>query len=299
MSKYTKELESFFPVKMVEGDGLPQVDGYKFFKTKGGSPLFEIGKCETNKNLQQTIKQLIEEINYNEVILKNLKVESGKFMDKDEFMYYFNNSVSFIIYQIFGINITNLHVLPHTELTANQFYTTVLKYPDQYIKELELMLDNIKNSDPAGVCYMKSNVRSPYRLHANYSLDINMRTMFTEFTTECQKFIHLPSSNNTNLYKFYSGGSVFTRLIFELSESCVKNFFVTLHSEMKTSTYRIIKCPTQIDNKFLSNLTVLVHKKPKSNEYTPLNYRNFGKADENKCTGGHSNDISVAISKLN
>jgi hypothetical protein len=299
MSKYTKELESFFPVKMIESEDLPKVDGYKFFKTKGDNPLFEIGECDTKKNLQQTINHLITEIKDNEVILKNLKVESGKFMDKDEFMYYFNNSVSFIIYQIYGINITNLHVLPHTELTANQFYTTVLKNRDKYIKELKLVINNIKKSDPASVCFMKSNVRSPYRLHANYSSDINIEQMFIEFTTECQKFMLLPSSNNTNLYNFYRGESVFTRLIFELSESCIKKFFVTLHSKMKISTYRIIKCPTQIDNKFLSNLTVLLHKQPKTNDYTPLNYKNFGKADETKCTSGHSNDISVAISKLN
>jgi hypothetical protein len=296
MTYYQKSLQNIFPVKMVEGTNIPIVEGIKFFKTQSDISLYENYRSQKN-NLEFTVKELIREIVGDERLSKELKTESGKFIDTDDFLYYFNNSISFIIYQIHGINITNLLMLPYAELTANQFYEKALKNSSGYIDKLNLLIKFYSNPKPTNECFAKSMLKSPYRLNGNYNYLTQMKEKFEKFSNGCQKFIKSPSSNNTNLEAFFGGEKNFTRLVFEASESCVRNFFDTLHREMKIND-SIIKCPKQINNKFLSNHTVLHYKNPHLNTYTPLNYLSFGKVKPIKCTGKNHQFISDAIKEL-
>ena len=298
MTNLIKALISIFPIKRVDDFSQKHVVDYKYFLTQNDIELFERGAEDTPSNLQSTLTALVDVISQNEVLKKYLDSESGVESSDDKFMFYFHNSLTFIIHEIYGVTITNFFILPYYERSAHQFFKEISdkKKASNYFKKIKVIIDSntAKSNYSDDINPLVSN---PYKLNGNYNFQDDMQVKFNDFSNSCQNFINLPSSNFTNLETFFSGGTSFKRLEFEIASTCVRKYFEDLHLISKDKG-AIIKCPKKLPIKFLGNITTLVYKVPKKTVYSPLNILSFRKNKSSTCGPQNLVQITDAINKL-
>ena len=266
--------------------------------TNGDNKLFEFGIEDISTNLQYALDLLIKEVKDNEDVKKHLDSERGIDSSDDDFMYYFHHSLSFMIHEIFGINITNYAVFPNYECSAHEFFKK-LSDPEsrkEYFNKLSIIINSTKQKSTLP-CQFAINVTNPYKLNSNYQYDLELQQKLNDFSSASQRLIELPSSNFSNFCSFFSGKLDFRRLDFNLPAVCIKSFFETLHKEMKIKGC-LIKCPTQMPIKFLCNTTTIAYKKSTTTEYSPLDKDNFRKATTTSCGSRNINTIKNVISSI-
>jgi hypothetical protein len=137
MTKYNKQLKLLFPVKRVEDSMQRQLQGFKYFFTNGNKELFKLDEEDNSTNLQSTIELLISLVKGNEEVKKYLDSESGIDSSDDDFMYYYHHSLSFMIHEIFGVNVTNYAVFPNFECSAHEFYKKLSDRSEEHTSELQ------------------------------------------------------------------------------------------------------------------------------------------------------------------